>query len=379
MKVSCLQENLARGLNIVSRAVAGRMTSLPVLTHVLIATDNGRLRISATNLELGVSCWIGARIDEEGAATVPARTLQDLVNLLSQGPIDLEATRAQSLRVRSGKAENTIKGMDHNEFPLIPAFDPNGAVQVDPKSLKQMIAQVAFAASTDESRPAMTGVFTRLEDDRITMAATDGFRLSVRSGKLLTPVGEPRTLLAPRNAVHDIQRLLGDQDEPISISLAPSHGQVLFHLKDIDVVVQLIDQKFPNYEFIVPKKHDTRVIVNTAEFLKACKVAAIFAREAADTIRLTFVPAENRLVVTARSDETGENVVELDASEGGVQITGQPLEIGFNVKYLIEVLGNLDKPQTVIEASTPRSAAVIRPLGDDDFLHVLMPINIPRP
>jgi DNA polymerase-3 subunit beta len=379
MKVSCLQENLARGLNIVSRAVAPRTATLPVLTHVLIATDNGRLRISATNLELGVSCWIGARVDEEGAATVPARTFQDLVNLLTPGPIDLEATRTQSLRVRSGKTENTIKGMDHNEFPLIPAFDPNGAVQVDPKALKQMITQVAFAASSDESRPAMTGVLTKLEGTTITMAATDGFRLSVRTGKLLSDVGEPRTILAPRNAVTDIQRILSDQDEPVSISLAPSHGQVLFHLKDIDVVAQLIDQKFPNYEFIIPKKHDTRVVVNTAEFIKACRVAGVFARESSDTVRLSFVPADNRLVVAARSDETGENVVELDAAEGGVQITGQPLEIGFNVKFLIEVLGVVDKPQTVIEASTPRSAAVIRPLGDDDFLHVLMPINIPRP
>lgn len=379
MKVSCLQENLARGLNIVSRAVAPRTATLPVLTHVLIATDNGRLRIAATNLELGISCWIGARVEEEGAITVPARTLQDLVNLLAAGPIDLDTTKPQTLRVRTGKYENRINGMDHTEFPIIPGFEPNGAVQVEPNILKKLISHVGFAASSDESRPTMTGVFTKFEGDRITMAATDGFRLSVRSGKLAEAVAEPRSVLVPARAVGDVQRIIGDQQDPIDISVAPSHGQVLFHLKDIDVVAQLIDQKFPNYEFIIPKKHDTRVIVNTAEFLKACKLAAIFARDSADTVRISVRPEDGALVVAARSDETGENQIVLDANDGGVRIEGAPLDIGFNVKFLIEALSVVDAAQVSIEATTPRSAGVLRPVGDEEFLHVLMPINIPRP
>ncbi len=380
MKVSCLQENLARGLNIVSRAVAPRSATLPVLTHVLVATDNGRLRIAATNLELGIGCWIGAKVDEDGAITVPARTLSDLVNLLSAGQLDLEGnTRAQSLHVQSGRTDANIKGIDAAEFPIIPSFNAEGSVQVDPKTLKKLIDQVAFAASTDDSRPAMTGVFTRLDGDTITMAATDGFRLSVCSGRLIEPVTEARSVLIPARAIAEVGRIIGDQQDPIAISITPSHGQVLFHLKDVDVVAQLIDQKFPNYEFIIPKKYETRAVVNTAELLKACKQASIFARDSADIVRLTISAGEApEVAVAARADETGEDISRLGKEDGVAEASGPTLEIGFNVRYLIDALGAMDKPQVAIEASSPRSAGVIRPIGDDAFLHVLMPINLPR-
>jgi DNA polymerase-3 subunit beta len=224
----------------------------------------------------------------------------------------------------------------------------------------------------------MQGIFTRFDNDRIIMASTDGFRLSVCSGKLISPVTEPRSILIPARAASDVARIIGDQQEPISISIAPSHGQVLFHLKDIDVVAQLIDQKFPNYEGIIPKRHETRATVNTAEFLKACKLAAIFARDSQDAVRVSIKPADGAFVVAARSDETGDNQIVLDAADGGVQISGPQLEIGFNAKYLIEVIGVLDEAQLALETTTARSAGMIRPIGNDDFLHVLMPINLTR-
>lgn len=378
MRISCLQENLARGLNIVSRAVAPRTATLPVLTHVLLASDNGRLKIAATNLELGVSCWIGAKVEDEGAITVPARTFTDLVALLPADKVDLDLNiRTQSLRVQSGRTDANIKGIDAQEFPIIPTFNADAAAFVDPAVLKKMIAQVVFAAATDESRPTLTGVLTKLDGDKITMAATDGFRLSVRSGQLKEPVGEPRTILIPARALAEVARVMGDQEEPVALSVTPSHGQVLFHLNNVDVVAQLIDQKFPDYEPIIPKKHDTRTIVNTADVLKACRQAGIFARDSLDTVRMVIKPGEElepgKITVTARADETGDNQSEMEAS-----VNGGEIEIGFNVKYLIDALSSVDTPQVAFETTQPRSAAVMRAIGDDNFFHLVMPMHLPR-
>lgn len=378
MKISCLQENLARGLNIVSRAVAPRTATLPVLTHVLLATDHGRLKIAATNLELGISCWIGAKVEDEGAITVPARTFTDLVALLPADKVDLDLNiRTQTLRVQSGRTDANIKGIDAQEFPIIPTFHDAAAACIEPVVLKKMIAQVVFAAATDESRPTLTGVLTKLEGDKITMAATDGFRLSVRSDRLTEPVGEPRTILIPAKALVEVGRVMGDQEEPVAISITPSHGQVLFHMKDVDVVAQLIDQKFPDYEPIIPKRHDTRTIVNTAEVLKACRQASIFARDSLDTVRVLIKPGEElepgKVTVVARADETGDNQSELEAT-----VVGNEIEIGFNVKYLIEAFSAVDTPQAAIETTQPRSPAVIRAIGDDHFFHLVMPMHLPK-
>ncbi|MCS7055935.1 MAG: DNA polymerase III subunit beta [Thermoflexales bacterium] len=379
MRISCLQPNLARGLNIVSRAVASRTATLPILTHVLLATDNGRLKIAATNLELAISCWIGAKVEDEGAITVPARTFTDLVALLPADKLDLELNiRTHTLRVQSGRTDANIKGMDAQEFPIIPAFrEDNVAAYVEPAVLRKMVSQVVFAAATDESRPTLTGVLTKLEGDKITMAATDGFRLSVRSDQLKEPVREPRTILIPAKALVEVGRVMGEQEEPVAISVTPSHGQVLFHMKDVDVVAQLIDQKFPDYEPIIPKRHDTRTIISTAEVLKACRQASIFARDSLDTVRILIKPGEElepgKVTVVARADETGDNQSELEAV-----IVGNELEIGFNVKYLIEAFSAVDTPQAAIETTQPRSPAVIRAVGDDHFLHLVMPMHLPK-
>lgn len=378
MRISCLQENLARGLNIVSRAVAPRTATLPVLTHVLLATDNGRLKIAATNLELGVTCWIGAKVEDEGAITVPARTFSDLVALLPADRVDLELNiRTQTLRVQAGKTDNNIKGIDAQEFPIIPTFNATAAVFVEPAVLKKLIAQVVFAAATDESRPTLTGVLTKIESDTISMAATDGFRLSVRSGKLKEAVAESRTFLIPARALAEVARVMGDQEEAIAISVTPSHGQVLFHMANVDVVAQLIDQKFPDYEPIIPKKHDTRTVMNTADMLKACRQASIFARDSLDTVRLTVKPGEElepgKVKVTARADATGDNESELEAT-----VNGEGVEIGFNVKYLIEALAAIDAPQVALETTQPQRPGVIRAIGDEQFMHLIMPMHLPR-
>ena len=375
MRLSCLQENLAKGLSIVGRAVAPRST-LPVLGNVLLATDNGRLRLAATNLEIGITCWIGAKVEEDGAITVPARTFIDLVNALPQDRVDMElAVRTQTLNVRSGRFENNIKGIDAQEFPIIPSFEEDSAIQIAPDVLKKMIEQVVFAAATDESRPILTGVLAKFSGDNLVFAAADGFRLSVRAAPLLTPVSKPIEVIIPARALAELGRVSGEQQDPVSILFPPQRSQVLFHLSNVELVSQLIDGKFPDYSAIVPKRYETRAVMDTAPLLKACRAASVFARENSNIARVTIAPgselAPGHVTVQATSAETGDNAGELDASVEGAQV-----EIAFNVKFMIEVLSVAGTSQIALETTSPSSPGMIRPIGDDAFTHVIMPMHI---
>jgi DNA polymerase-3 subunit beta len=378
VKISCLQENLAKGLSIVGRAVASRST-LPVLSNVMLATDSGRLKLSATNLELGINCWVGAKVVEEGATTVPARLLTDFVNSLPPEQIDLElAVRTQTLNARCARFEANIKGIDAQEFPIIPtADDGEHAIRLEPEALRQMIDQVVFAAATDESRPILTGVLARFEGDRLTMAAADGFRLSVRGAPLAQPVDETIEVIIPARALGELARISADQEDWVEVVITPARNQILFHLRDIDLVSQLIEGRFPDYRQIIPSGHTTRTVLDTSGFLKVARVSHLFARDAANIVRLEVAPGDElmpgHITLAATSAELGDNVGQLDAS-----IEGDPLEIAFNAKYLIDVLSVMDTAQVALETSSASSPGVLRPIGDDDFVHVIMPMHLSR-
>ncbi len=244
MKVSCLQENLAKGLSIVGRAVATRST-LPVLSNILLSTDGSRLKLSATNLEVGINCWIGAKVDQEGAITVPARLLADFVNSLPSERIDLSLiTRTQTLNLKCGRYEANIKGIDAQEFPLILVPEEDHRVRIAPDLLREMIDQVAFAAATDESRPVLTGVLAEVNAEGITFAAADGYRLSLRSVELSDLPEQPMSAIIPARALQELRRISGDEQEPIEMLIAPTRNQVFFHLRDIDLVSQLVEGQF---------------------------------------------------------------------------------------------------------------------------------------
>jgi len=377
MKVSCLQENLAKGLSIVGRAVSPRST-LPVLGNVLLATDAGRLKLSATNLEVGITCWIGAKVEEEGATTVPARTFIDLVNALPPEQVNMElVVRTQTLNLRAGRSEANVKGIDAQEFPIVPVPEGEGGIPVEPDVLRTAIEQVALAAATDESRPILTGVLARFENTQLTLAAADGFRLSVRTIPLSQPVPDPFSIIVPARALVELGRISGEQKESIAITVTPTRNQVLFQLTDIVLVSQLIDGNFPDYRQIIPRDRTTHTVVDTATFLKACKTALIFARDAAHITRLHIKPgselAPGHVVVSATSAETGDDVSELDAS-----VEGEELEIAFNVRYMIDVLAVVGTPQVALDTTMSSSPGVLRPVGDVDFTHVIMPMHLGR-
>jgi DNA polymerase-3 subunit beta len=380
MKISCLQENLAKGLATVGRAVATRST-LPVLSNILLQSDEGRLRLAATNLEVGVNCWIGARVEEEGSTTVPARLLTEFVNSLPSGQIDMELNeRSQTLNLKCARYEANIKGIDANEFPDVPTAESiNGQnnLHLEAETFKQMIDQVVFAAATDESRPILTGVLAQFHQGGLTLAAADGFRLSVSSADVGVDLDETTSTIIPARALAELSRVSVDQEEPIELILTPQRNQIVFHLSSTDLVSQLIEGTFPDYNQIVPKTHTTRTIVGTQELLKAVKVAFLFARDAANIIRFKIVPGSEltpgQIVITGTSAEFGDNVGEIDAT-----IEGDEIEIAFNARYMIDALSVMGTAEVALETSTPSSPGVLRPVSGDDFLCVIMPMHITR-
>ena len=375
MKISVLQENIAHGLGIVSRAVSPRST-LPVLANVLIASDEGRLRLSATNLELGITTWIGAKIEEEGSTTVPARTFADLVNTLPNGQVDMNlSVRTQNLNVRSDGSNTDIKCIDAQEFPPMPVLDLDGSLELNMQEMKVMIQQVVFTASSDDARPVLTGILVIVEGDKITMAAADGFRLSVRTAKLSSPVDKPFKAIIPARALSELARIAGDSDETVQMAMPPGRNQVVFRLKDVELTTQLIEGAFPEYEQIIPNGHKTRTVIARDAFLKACKQAEIFAREGSHIASLNITPGDElqpgTVEISAQSEETGSSETLVDAT-----IEGDPVLIAFNVRFLREVLDVIKTPNISLETSASTSPGLIRPMGDDDYLHVIMPMHL---
>jgi DNA polymerase-3 subunit beta len=375
MKLTCLQENLNRGLSIVGRAVATR-TTLPITNNVLLATDDGRLKLVATNLEMAISCWIGAKIEEEGAITVPARLLTEFVSSLPSDTIAVNLSpQTKTLGLKCARFEARISGVDAKEFPPIPSVDEGITTEVEVEALRQAINQVVFAAATEESRPVLTGVCTQFEGNTLTLAAADGFRLAVFKMPIKNKVSQKIEVIIPARTLAELNRLMGDQEETVTITLNPNKSQVLFRLKSTELVSQLVQGTFPNYSQLIPKSYNTRVMVNVAEFLRATKTASIFARDGSGIVRLVVTPGSEsnpgRLAVSARSEEIGDDVGEIDAT-----VEGADAKIAFNGKYLTDVLSVLHESQVALETTNPSSPGLIRPVGTGNYTHVVMPMFV---
>jgi len=374
MKVKVTQQNLAHGLGVVSRAVSPRST-LPVLANILLASDEGRLRLSATNLEMGITCWVPANIDEEGSTTVPARTISDLVGTLPQDVITLDLdSKHQELSVHSGSGETKIKGIDAQEFPPFPAVEATDGIQLNVNDFKEMIQQVVFSASTDEARPVLQGVLMKVAESEVVLAATDGFRISVRNAALKAPVTAPLSAIIPARALGELARIAENGEENIQMLMPAGRGQVIFHMKDVELVSQLIEGNFPDYNAIIPRAFKTHSVVSTESFLKSCKQAEVIARDSNYVIRLDITPKGNEpgmIKISALSEETGSSDITVDAN-----IDGAELAIAFNVRFLREVLEVIKTSSLTIDTNANNTPAMIKPLGDDNYTHVIMPMHL---
>jgi DNA polymerase-3 subunit beta len=382
MQLFCLQDNLAQGLSVAGRAVATRPT-LPILSHVLLSTDQSQLKLAATDLELSVACWIGASVEREGSIAVPARLLTDLIRSWPPERVDLVVEQG-TLRLACGTSEAAIKGIAAEQFPLIPKAPDEMYIEIDPRLLRRTVSQVVFAAATDDARPILAGVLARFEHDMLTMAAADGFRLSMRQVRLAQPVSRPMSVIIPARALNELTRISSDDDKSMDVHINPARSQILFrlvgdaereggHVFGIELASQLIEGSYIDYQRLIPKSYATRTIVDTQRLLNACKTASIFVRNETNDVYLDVEPGSRpgggRVRLTAVSTDVGDSADDLPA-----QVDGNPITIGFNVRFLIDALSVMESAQIVLETTDATRFAVMRPLGSDDFLHILAPM-----
>ncbi len=376
MKLSCLQENLHRGLGVVGRAVATR-TTLPITNNVLLATDESRLKLVATNLEMAICHWVGAKVEEEGEITIPARLLTEFVSSLPAEPVDLSLPDgSKAVELKCARFEARISGVDAADFPPIPKVDDGITTRVDVEALRQGISHVVFAVASEESRPVLTGVDARFEGDVLTLAAADGFRLAVYTLPLASSVTEATEVIIPGRTLAELNRLLAEEENPVAVTVNPNRSQILFRLKNTEIVSQLVQGQFPQYNQLIPQSHTTKAVVEISDLLRATRTAAIFARDGSGIVRLVATPgagdlAPGKITVSARSEELGDDVGELDAT-----VEGEEAKIAFNGKYLVDVLSVLREQQVMLETTNPSSPGVIRPVGADNYTHVVMPMFV---
>ena len=369
MKLSVMQENLARGLQVVSRAVSARST-LPVLNNVLLRTEDGGLKLTATNLEIGITYWVPGKIETAGAMTVPARLLTDIVNgLPANERVDLEQQAQEMLHITAGRFETHVKGIDAEEFPAIPSAGERPTTRIPQNVLRGALEEVTFAAATDEARPILTGVLARFEGNQLTLAAADNYRIAVKTIPVLDAV-EETSVVVPARSLHELSRVLADTDDPIDVILSPSRNQILFHLEGIDLISRLIDGQFPNYQQVIPKSYTTRAVVDRDQLLKAVRLASLIASSSANIVKLHVgKDAETGLTVSAAAD-VGDNKSDVEA-----QVEGDGTTIAFTARYLIDVLANVGAVQFSIELNGPLSPGVFRPVEDGQYVHVVMPVK----
>jgi DNA polymerase-3 subunit beta len=363
-----MQENLARGLSVVSRAVSNR--SLPVLTNVLLKTEDAGLKLTATNLEIGITYWVPGKIETDGATSVPARLLTDLVNSLPGGePIVLELGDGETLHIRSGRFESNIKGISADDFPTVQTAGERPITRIPQKVLRHALEETAFAAASDEARPILTGVLARFEGDQLTLAAADNYRIAVKTVSILDPV-EETSVVVPARALHELSRVLAEVDDPVAIVLAHARNQILFHLDGIDLVSRLIDGQYPNYQTVLPATHSTRAVLDREELLRAVRPAALIAHESANIVKLGVGLDGDPGITVSANAEVGDHVGRIEA-----EVEGDGTTIAFNARFLADVLTNVEAEQFALELNGPLSPGVFKPIGDDRYVHVVMPLR----
>jgi len=374
-----MQENLARGLSVVSRAVSSRST-LPVLANVMLRTEDAGLKLTATNLEIGITYWVPGKIETDGATTVPAKLLTDLVNSLPAGDrVDLELQAGDVLHLRCGRFESHIKGIDADEFPAIGAAGERPTTRIAQNVLRRALAETAFAAASDEARPILTGVLAKFEGDQLTLAAADGFRLAIRTLSLTDTTTRAAWIVPARTLVEVAHSLPSTPGLPVTLSGTAGDHQLHVALGDVEISSRLIDGQFPDYERIIPSDSATSVILGTADLLRATRVAAVFARDNANVIRLECTPppedgtpALGHVLVKATSAEMGDNVGQLDAS-----VRGNAGQISFNGRYLRDALEVIGSPQVALQLTGDQRPGVLRPVGEFEtgHLQIIMPMR----
>lgn len=370
MKISILQQDLLSPLQAVSRST-GVKSSLPVLGNILLQTENGKLTLSATNLEVGVVKKIKAEIIEEGEITVPAKMFLEVITSLSSQSLILE-TEGEQLKISSKNFHATLNCISATEFPAIPLASEQ-SISIEAKVLQQAVPQIAFAAAVDEGRPVLTGVLTELKKDKLELVSTDGFRLAHKQTKIEHPEEAVFRSLIPRRTFEEVVRLIGEElsgkEDKIEISTSENQNQMVFTIGETQLSSRLIEGQFPSWEKIIPTQATGRAVLERADVLKAVKIASVFAKDSANVIKLEV--KEGRVILSSETRELGSQVTEIDA-----QVTGESAVIAFNSRFLQDALSACSTAQIVLEFSGSVSPVLIKPIGEEGLEYVIMPVRL---
>ena len=366
MKLSVVQDNLARALGVLGRVVSTR-SSLPVLGNVLLRTEKSRLLLSATNLEIGINYWIGAKVEHEGAVTVPARLLGEFMSHLPNDKVTLSAEN-NNLVIKSDNYSATINGISADEFPLIPQVKGEAALKLPVDTFKTALSRVVFAAALDEARPVLSGVYFNLDGTKLALAATDSYRLSECVLELKTSTKAALNIIVPARTINELIRILADSSDEVSLHL--SENQAMFVCGDVQLVSRLIEGQFPNYKQIIPETSQTKVVVNHEELTGVVKIASLFARENANSLKVEVKPDEG-ISISSSSSQIGENKSLVPA-----KIDGPAADISLNSRYLLDVLGIIKSQEIELSLSGKLNPCLIRSRDKgDNFLHLIMPLR----
>ncbi|MDQ6709722.1 MAG: DNA polymerase III subunit beta [Candidatus Dormibacteraeota bacterium] len=369
MKVTVTAGSLGQGLHVVSRAVSSR-TTLPILNNVLMQTSPEGLQLTATNLEIGIRQMIPAEVQEEGGITVPARLLTDFVSSHPNEPLSMALDKkTQSLSLRSAKFDASIRGIDPADFPPVPSGGEGRKVKIDQGQLRDAIEQTVIAASSDEGRPVLTGVYIQLNGGKATFAATDGHRLAVKTLPFTADGGETDNVVIPARALTELSRILKVGGDAIDVTVGPQKNQVYFKTGDVELMSRLIEGTYPNYQQVIPSQSTTTITAKTQDLLYTTKMVSLFSKDAANVIK--FKTEGKKLTLTANTSEVGQNIADVEAT-----IDGQDLQVAFNSKYLLDVLAVLGTDEVQLGFTGPLNPGIVRPVGKDDYLYIIMPVRV---
>jgi DNA polymerase III subunit beta len=362
MKLQVTQENLARALNTVAR-VANSRNTLPILSNVVIKTVGNRLSIAATNLDIAITHFIGAKVATEGAITIPARLMQDFVTSLPSGVINLDLTDHR-LHITTEKYESTINGISADEFPVMPSITEGSSWTIPAPTLKKGLQQVIVAASNDDARPVLTGLYVHTVEGDLFLAATDSYRLAEKN---LFKSEQDVSLLVPASAMHDLLRILGDYDD--NVEVIHDDQQVLFRAGDVELVTRLIEGNYPDYKRLIPSTFETTAVMKRADFVNITKVSSLFARESAGSITIKVSEADKAVSIRSIASQLGENNASAVAEAKG------EAEITLNSRYLLDALQVLGGEQVELSFNGKLDPCILRDPSGNDYLHVIMPLK----
>ena len=362
MKLQVTQENLNRALGSVARVANSRGT-LPILANVLIKTSNNRLSLSATNLDIAITHYIGAKVKDEGSITVPARLMQDFVSSLPDGIIELDLQETK-LHVSTDQYQSVVNGIVADDFPVMPAITAGKTWTTKGGVFKKALQQVVFAASGDETRPVLTGILLHTLDGKLYMAATDSYRLAE---KQLNTSKEVMQLLVPASAMQDLLRVLGDDDEDIHIT--HDDQQVLFKVSDIELVTRLVDGKYPDYRKLIPEKFSTQATLKKADLVNIAKVSSLFARESAGSVTITVDETAQQLSIHSVASQLGENTATAPAKVSG---SG---DITVNSRYLLDALSVMSGEEIEFGFNGKLEPTMLKDPKSPDYRHIIMPLK----